>query len=469
MTVTTEQIDRWLVVPTETQNLEFKEAKLQYDNTKLFKYCVAIANEGGGHLLLGVTDAKPRKVVGTQAFNNLVEMQSKLFGALGFRVEIEEVLHPDGRVLVFKIPSRHSGTAYAYKGAYLMRVGEELLAMSEDRLRTIFAEGKPSWLEELAIENNSAQDVVRLLDTQAFFDLLELPYPSSQEGVLDKLLAEKLIFTSATGFDISKLAAILFAKDLGCFDSIKRKAPRVIVYQGENKLDTKSDKIGSKGYAVGFQALVRFVMSQLPQNEVIEDALRTKSKLLPEVVIRELLANALIHQDFEKTGMAPTVEIYSNRVEISNPGVPLVPIDRLIEGYESRNERLADLMRRIGICEEKGSGIDRTIDAAEAFQLPAPDFRVEQQRMVVIVYGPRTFRLMDKEDRMRACYQHCELQWVQRKSMTNQSLRERFGLSASSSNVVSTIISATIEANRIKFDPNAPNSKKYARYLPIWA
>ncbi len=469
MAVSPEQIDAWLALPSETRQLEFKEAKLQFDNSKLFKYCVAIANEGGGHLLLGVTDAMPRKVVGTQAFNNLVEMESKLFRTVGFRVEIEEVAHRDGRVLVFQIPARPLGTAYSYDSRYYMRVGEQLLPMSDDRLRAIYAEGKPSWLDEQALENISAQEVVALLDTQSFFDLLKTPYPSAQQGVIEKLLSENLLSKTPVGYSVSNLAAILLAKDISQFDTVKRKAARVVVYRGDNKLDTKSDTIGSKGYAVGFQALVNSVMAKLPQNEVIQNALRIESKLLPEVVVRELLANALIHQDFEKTGMSPMIEIYSTRIEISNPGEPLVPLERLIDGYESRNERLADLMRRFGICEEKGSGIDRTISAVEAFQLPAPDFRVALKRMIVILYGPREFKQMDREDRMRACYQHCALQWMEHKPMTNQSLRERFHLLPKSSATVSTIIASTIEVGRIKLDPSAPNSKKYARYLPIWA
>lgn len=119
---------------------------------------------------------------------------------------------------------------------------------------------------------------------------------------------------------------------------------------------------------------MRFITSHLPQNEMIEDALRKEVKLVPEVVIRELAANALIHQDFTVAGTSMMVEIYSNRVEISNPGEPLVPVERFIDGYQSRNKRLADLMRRMGICEEKSSGIDRVVQAAEVFQLPAPDF-----------------------------------------------------------------------------------------------
>lgn len=469
MTITPDQIDLWLTSPSEHQKLEFKEAKNQFDNQRLYKYCVAIANEGGGHLLLGVSDKKPRQVVGSNAFNNPVEMASKLFQAVGFRVEIEEVLHSDGRVVVFSIPSRPRGTAYAFEGSYLMRVGEELKPMSEDKLRSIFAEGQPDWLKSFAMDRVSAQDVVQLLDTQTFFDLLKLPYPSDRSGVLEKLKSERLISEQQSGYAITNLAAILLAKELKSFETVARKAPRVIVYEGNDKLKTKGDITGTKGYAVGFQGLVQHVMSQLPQNEALKDALRVESKLLPDVVIRELLANALIHQDFEESGMSPMVEIYDDRVEISNPGEPIVPVDRFIDGYQSRNEQMADLMRRFGICEEKSSGIDRVINAAEFHQLPAPDFQVGVKRTTVILFGPRTFRKMDRSDRIRACYQHCVLQWVFRKQMTNQSLRQRFGLSESSSNTVSQIITSAIEDGLIKLDPNATGSRKYARYIPSWA
>ncbi len=469
MTTTPEQVDLWLVSNSEHQRLEFKEAKTQYDNEKLFKYCVALANEGGGFLVLGVTDKKPRRVVGSQAFNDPIKMASKLFTAIGFRVDIEEVAHPDGRVLVFHIPSRPAGTAYARDGAYLMRVGEELKPMSEDQLRKIFAEGAPDWLEAFAETNLSGQDVIQKLDTQGFFDLMNSPYPTDQAGVLSRLIAERLIAYDATGYSITNLAAVLLAKKLRDFASVARKAPRVVVYSGSSKLETTSDIVSESGYAVGFQGLVKYVMGVLPQNEVLEDALRKESKMVPEVVVRELIANALIHQDFAATGAAPDIDIYSDRMEISNPGEPIVPVERFIDGYQSRNERLADLMRRFGICEEKSSGVDRVVESAELHQLPAPDFLKNLGRTIVVIYGPRLFKAMDGNDRVRACYQHCVLQWVLRRQMTNQSLRSRFGLPDGNSNVATQIIASAIEQHLIKPDPSATGSKKYARYLPIWA
>jgi predicted HTH transcriptional regulator len=285
MATTIQQIDSWRAARSEHQRLEFKEAKTQFDNRKLYRYCVALANEGGGHLLLGIGDALPRKVVGTAAFNDPVEMPAKLFQAVGFRVEIEEVIHPDGRVLVFHIPSRPLGTVYDFEGAYLMRAGEELVPMSEDRLRTIFAEGKPDWLSEPATKGCDNDRVVQLLDTQSYFDLLHLPYPVNRAGVLERFESEKLIQRDGGGWTITNLGGILFAKRLENFDRLSRKAARVIVYEGTNKLKTKLDKPGAKGFAVGFQGLVEFINGLVPSNEVIEQALRRELKMLPEIAV----------------------------------------------------------------------------------------------------------------------------------------------------------------------------------------
>lgn len=469
MSTTPEQIDVWRAAPKESQHLEFKEAKTQFDSERLFRYCVALANEGGGHLLFGIEDTPPRKVVGTAAVNDPIGMAAKLFNELGFRVEVEEVMHPDGRVVVFHVPSRLKGTAYNRKGTYYMRSGEELVPMSEDVLRKIFNEGAPDWLEEVSVAGLSAQDVIDKLDTQGFFDLLEKSYPSTREAVLDSLIRERLIEVTNGSYTIRRLGALLLAKNLEHFPDVARKAFRIIVYAGDSKLTTKLDQILTKGYAVGFRELWEFVMNQLPQNEVVEGALRRKVKLIPEDAVRELLANALIHQDFLIAGAGPVAELYTSRLEISNPGAPIVPVERFIDGYQSRNERLADLMRRMKICEERSSGIDRVVFTAEVYQLPAPKFEAGQNRTSVVVFGHRSFDEMDRSERVRATYQHCALKYVMRDRMTNQTLRERFKLPESKSASVSQAISYSVEAGLIKLDAGVGESRKYARYIPFWA
>jgi ATP-dependent DNA helicase RecG len=208
-----------------TSGLSSRRRKNQYDYGKLCEYCVALANEGGGHLVLGVADKPPRTVVGTKACNNSVGMAEKLFGDLGFRVDIDEVEHPDGWVVVFHIPSRPRGTAYHLNGKYLMRSGEALVPMSEDQLRRIFAEGEPDWLEGHSRTGQGAQQVIAL-ETQAFFELLKLPYPSERGGVIERLLNERLIDEIDGGFAMRRLSALLLAKRLEEFPDLARKAPR---------------------------------------------------------------------------------------------------------------------------------------------------------------------------------------------------------------------------------------------------
>ena len=324
MSTSPEELAGWLAAVREHERLEFKEAKTQYDLNGLFRYCVALANEGGGKLVLGVTDKPPRKVVGSQAFRDTGEIQSRILDKLHFRVDVEEFQHPDGRLVIFHVPSRPAGTAYQLDGSYLMRSGEDTVPMSEDRLRAIFEEGKPDWLSELAIDERSETDIIQSLDTQSYFDMLKLPYPATRAAVLDRLEKERLVVRTAYGLAITRLGAILFAKRLEDFGALSRKAARVIVYEGTSKLKTRLDKPGTKGYAVGFEGLTDFINGQIPTNEVIEKALRREVKMFPEIAIRELVANALIHQDFNETGTSVLIEIYTDRLEVSSPGKPFI-------------------------------------------------------------------------------------------------------------------------------------------------
>ena len=196
MSYTADDINRLIAAPREHERLEFKESKEQLDTSDLLRYCVALANEGGGKILLGVTNKAPRKVVGTNAYQNLGKIKTQILDKLHFHVEAEEVSHPDGRVLIFTIPSRPTGTAYNYEGAYLMRVGESLRTMPEDKLRRIFAEGGPGFLLRPAVEDVSADDVVRLLDCQSFFDLAQLPFPSTRDAVLQRFELEQLVINT---------------------------------------------------------------------------------------------------------------------------------------------------------------------------------------------------------------------------------------------------------------------------------
>lgn len=468
--ITLEQLNLWMSTSQENEHIEFKEAKQQYDKDKLLAYCVAFANECGGYFILGVSNKIPRKIVGTNAFLNTGEIKSAICNKLQFRVEIDELVHPDGRVLIFKIPSRPIGQPQHLDGKYLMRCGEELVPMTPDQLRRIFEEKESDWFVEVAKENVSADEVIALLDTQIYFDLLKKLYPTTRDGVLDRLNKDDLIRPQNNSWSISNLAAILLAKDLTNFSpSLARKGPRIVIYKDADKLQTQYDKQSTRGYAVDFENLLELVFSVVPQNYVIEQIVREEVEMFPKQALRELLANALVHQDFLITGSSVMIEIFADRVEISNPGIPPIKVERFIDEYRSRNELLADKMRLLGICEEKGSGIDKVIKAAEIFQLPAPDFRVGETRTTAILFAHQDFSKMSKKDRIRACYQHCCLLYLSNQRMSNQSLRQRFNLPESAAATVSIIISATKDDGWIMSDDGETSSTRYARYLPFWA
>lgn len=262
--------------------------------------------------------------------------------------------------------------------------------------------------ENLAVDRATADEVLQLLDYPAYFELLELPLPDNREGILAALAADRLIRKShAGGWDITNLGAILFAKRLDAFRTLRRKAVRVIHYRGRDRTQTLKELEGGKGYACGFEGLIGFINGLLPTNEIIGQALRTSVPMFPELAVRELVANALIHQDFFITGAGPMVEIFNDRIEITNPGEPLVATDRFLDSPPtSRNETLASLLRRFRICEERGSGIDKVVAQVELHQLPPPLFESPPGFTRAVLFAPRPLAAMDKDERIRACYWH---------------------------------------------------------------
>lgn len=320
-------------------------------------------------------------------------------------------------------------------------------------------------------------DVLTLLDFDRCFKLLQIPLPTDQQGILGKLVDEALIVPKpGDQFDITNLGAVLFATDLGSFERLGRKALRIIKYRGDGRTDTERewrDAPSKMGYAVAFEAAVAFISSQLPQNESVGQAFREEVRVYPERAVRELVANCVIHQDFSVTGAGPMVEIFDSRMEITNPGEPLMDTLRFIDTPpKSHNEALAALMRRMKICEEAGTGIDKVVAAVEAFQLPAPDFvaitTTQPGFTKATLYAPRSLNDMDSSERIRACYQHACLRFVSGFRMTNASMRQRFGIEEHNSARASRIISETLAVDLIKpFDPD--QGKKYASYLPFWA
>jgi ATP-dependent DNA helicase RecG len=473
-----QSIVRQLVtLPRETEWVEFKHNKA--DPADIGEYVSALSNSAALHgkpcayALWGVED-RTRRIVGTtfrprQTKVGNEELENWLLTQLSPRVDVR--LHEgevDGApVVLFAIqpalnrPVRFKGIEYIRIGSYKKKLHDH--PEKERELWKVFE--RAPFETGVAKENVSSDDVLALLDYPNYFRLMKQPLPDNRAAILERLAAEKIIsLSTGGGYDVTNIGTILFARNLSDFDHLARKALRVIIYRGDNRVETIKEQTGGKGYAIGFEGAIAYINDQLPQNEQIGQALRTEVRMYPEIAVRELVANALIHQDFGVTGAGPMVEVFTDRMEISNPGMPLIDTLRFIdEPPRSRNEALAALMRRMNICEERGSGIDKVIFNVEVFQLPAPDFRVAGDSTIAVLYGPRKFAQMDREERVRACYQHACLLYVSGKRMSNASLRKRLGIKDSNYPMASRIIREAIDAELIK-----PHGEG-ATYVPFWA
>lgn len=469
-------------LPKETEWAELKLNNAEPD--EIGEYMSALANSaalcgkakayvvwGVGdetHEVRGTTFTPSREKVGNEELENwlLRLLSPKIhFRFYEFAVEGKPVVLLEIQ-RAFRHPVQFKNVEYIRIGSYKKKLKEH--PEKERELWRIFDE--VPFERMVAAEHVTVDEVLRLLDYAAYFDLLGRPMPERHGAVLDALKADELVAATEGGrWNITNLGAVLFARRLADFRSLRRKVVRVVAYKGNSRIETEREQEGAKGYAIGFEGLIQFINALLPQNEVIGAALRKTVPVYPELAVRELVANALIHQDFFVTGSGPMIEIFKNRMEITNPGAPLVETVRFLDSPpRSRNEMLASVMRRIGVCEERGSGVDKVVFQTEFYQLPAPIFETAGDNTRATLFAHRPMNRMDKEDRVRACYLHACLRHVTREAMTNTTLRERFGIEKQNSAIASKIIKDTVDEGLIRpYDDTV--GTRAMRYVPFWA
>jgi predicted HTH transcriptional regulator len=380
----------------------------------------------------------------------------------------------DGRdYLIIQISKALGRIATFQKKAYI-RIGKNVSELHNypDIEKIIWSklDKRAFWL--MPIRENLTQDkVLELLDSITYYELIRLPYPSNKNAVVERLEQEGFAIGENGLYSITNLGALLFANDMNDFPSLKYKTPRVVTYEGDNKLSTViKDKEILMGYAKGFEVLLEWIYSQIPEPQIITKTFREQRVVYPKKGIRELVANALIHQDCEEVGMRPLIEIYKNRIVISNPGNCLVPPERILGAIpKARNEILVDIMKRLYICETRGSGIPRTIEGIEEIQLPAPTFENQDNAFKVELYAFTKFDRLSTEEKLRACVQHVTFMYVMDIFANNETLRKRFGLGEKKTNAISKLVRLAKDKGLIKEADPKNNSKKYIKYVPFWA
>lgn len=243
-------IDEMRALPKENEWTEFKVSN--YNPQIIGEYLSALSNsaclenkeyaylvfgiENETHNLIGTSFQPTEEKVGGQELENWLatQLEPKIdFKIFEFKISGQPIA-------LFRIDPAIN-TPVKFKGVPFIRVGsyKKKLKNHPEKERKIWKKIKHIVFEkEIAIKNIASDDVLKLINYPDVFKLLRIPLPTNKNGILEKLVEEKLIQKKLDKYSITNLGAILFANDLNEFEGLERKAPRVIIYKGKNKLNT---------------------------------------------------------------------------------------------------------------------------------------------------------------------------------------------------------------------------------------
>ena len=462
-------------VASELNELDWKSG-LSCKTERLAQHLCAFSNlKGGGLLVFGVNDDASLFSVTKQESDEIIKKLGNIAkNNLSTSIAIEHwTTEYKGHSLLFiRIPEQIDKPTHL-RGKEIWdsytRSAGQTVKMSRSQIKSMIADSQGLHFEKRIVkENVTTETLLKLLNYQKYFEMADKDQPKDIHVIAKRLEEFGLCQRTEDGWNITNMGAILFANNMADFEGLERYSIIVRKYAGANNRELLSEQIGAFGYVVGFEGLVDYIMKLTSTEEI--GVVRNMKPTYPKIAIREFVANAMIHQDFSIEGMRVVIEIFSNRITITNPGAPLQDINRLLDlPPQSRNEDLAQAMFLLGICERRGSGIDRAVEAIESMLLPASRFTKGENFTRIFMYPQKSLSDMTKQEKIDACYQHACLLYENNEYINNQSIRTRFGLDKNQSSVAPRIIADTLEAGRIKVSDENIVSKKYATYVPYYA
>jgi ATP-dependent DNA helicase RecG len=433
MSVTLTELGAWLAAP-ESEHLEFKEARNRFDFEELVRYCVALANERGGHMVLGITDERPRKVVGSRAFQDLERTKAGLLERLHLRVEAVRIAHPDGEVTVFSVPARPIGTPIQYKGAYWMRSGDQLVPMSPDQLKAIFAESGPDYSAELCRAATISE-----LDGNAIQRFREMWQRKAKNPALRSTPIPQLLEDAELVVDGQLTFAALIL--LGSHKALGRhlaQAEVIFEYRSsEGSIAYQQRKEYREGFLLYDDDLWQTANLR---NEIFsyQDGLfRFEVRTFNEGAVREAILNAVAHRDYRRSGSI-FVRQWPSHIEVVSPGgfPEGITAENILWRQNPRNRRLAEAFGRCGLVERSGQGADRMFESSVREGKRPPDFSRSDAHQVAVelsgeVRDPLFLRFLEQVGQETGASINTEdlivLDAVHRDAVVPEQLRQRLG------------------------------------------
>ncbi|MBK7044101.1 MAG: putative DNA binding domain-containing protein [Rhodanobacteraceae bacterium] len=409
MMSTAEQIARWLSEP-EGERLEFKSARTSYPFEKLVDYCVALANEGGGVVLLGATDERPRQVVGTAAFAEPGRTEAGLYQRLRHRIPIEEATYQDKRLLIVHVPSRLPGTAWEHDGRYLRRAGDDLVAIPASELHLMFAEAGPDYSAQV-----SNATIVDLAPEAMQIFRERWARKTSNPRILDWSNDELLVNAELqTDGKLAVAALVLFGTRKGLGQHLAQ-AEIVFEYRSSEAAGPAQDRVELReGFLLSHDRLWERINLRNDRQSYQDGLFRYDIATFDEVAVREALLNAVAHRDY-RLGGSVFVRQYARRLEVVSPGgFPAgITADNILDQQNPRNRRLSEALARCGLIERSGQGLNLMVESAVRQSKALPDFSGSSHHEVRltlsgVVQDPAFVRFLERvgEDRLRSFSTH---------------------------------------------------------------
>lgn len=383
----------------EGEHLEFKAARRNFHFEELLKYCTALANEGGGSIVFGITDKRPRTIVGTQAFEQPERTRSTLIEKLHLNIWFSDISHPSGRVLVFHVPPKPTGRPVKAEGIYWSRRGDSLVPMDENQLRRIFAESGHDFsadicsgamfndLDLVAIENFRQRWLAKA-GNQKLATLSEIQLLTDAEAVLDG--------------QITYAALILF----GTRQALGRHLPQAELIYEYRSTDASGPAQQRVEYREGFFSCYESLQDKINARN---DVQHFQSGLFildvpsfDERVVREALLNAVSHRDYQLAGSV-FLRQHPRRLVVESPGGFPVGVNELniLDRQSPRNRRIADIFSKCGLVERSGQGMNLIYETSIRQSKQIPDFSGTDQYQVILsidgqVHDPRFLEFLEK-------------------------------------------------------------------------
>ena len=371
MTISLEELQR-LMNAMEGENLEFKEARNRYHFDRLLNYCAALANEGGGRVVLGITDRRPRQVIGTRAFSQPERTRLGLIEKLHLKVDVDEVYHPEGRVLVFTVPPRPVGVPIQADGIYWTRRGDSLVPMAEEQLREIFNEIGHDFSADFC-QGATLDD----LDLEAVENFRKRWIEKSGNTSLERLDWKQLLRDAEAVVDgnVTYAALVLF----GTRQALGRHLAQAEVIFEYRSSEASGPAQQRKEYRESFFSFYDDLWNTINlRNDLqhYQDGLFIWDiPTFEERSVRETILNAVSHRDY-RLGGSVFVRQYPRHLIIESPGgFPHgITLENILNRQYPRNRRIADLFAKCGLVERSGQGMDLIFEEAIRRGKLPPDF-----------------------------------------------------------------------------------------------